>query len=1060
MSSYDLTWIDSLPLEELNKTNRWGRSALTYAVLLDDTLKVQKLIQRGVEQDRPDQWGCTPVSYASVISSPFMKNQFSGKKLATVDTARSRTVYEQQLRLADTILSQLKQMTPDSKPTIPQLSGFDPNTPVKLFSRSYATMVSIMATKRYVEPLQHLVKQGACINGKNHVGEYSLLAADWDDTAMHQYLLDLGATPNPITSGGRHISLLFCEKGDTLLVDALYQRGMRLDSKTLLEAIDEGDRGMVRYLSSKVPLDSSKYILDDIAALNDSVILTNLLSDEMIDSTLIRDICRTKNVQSISWIMQRGTHLTPDDRINVARAPLEDTLIIQQILNGITEDSIPGKMLQRTMYNHNYIFADQIIKKLGKIPDSLDGITYFPASQGDTLVINRLLSQGASLNYPERYSGELPLAAAAAWKQSGVFIGWLINKGAEIDGRHKKYGHTALFQAVDSKNWDVVDTLIARGADPMVASSDGRTVYFNYKILSEGERFTSFLESVRKEYPNRSAFELSGFNLVDTAGYSLFYYACNYGDRTTLQHLFTIGESSSRPTKKELKQGFIKAVASWRDDNVRLLLQKGAPITGIDGEGNTILHHAIDRNDTSLFLMGLKERTLLNHKNDSGFTPLYIAAQKGSRRERDRWYLDSLLAYGANPSIASKSGRTPLCFIDSEEYLQKLLKHGASVDVLYNDGGSLLIDVIKGYHRKEYALEVIRRTKSPNRGIHYGRSALAVAVEDKKSDYIRALVKRGASLHHPSVLYQAIETNDTAMTNLLFSLGARPGKSWERSGRLLLEVKDMAIFNRLLSMGINPNVRDNKGRTVLMKLQKDTTKAAQLIAKGANIHLKDINGDNALSYAASSGDTLLFNWLLRRGARPKDAADILFLAVKGREQAIIDTLLARGFSVDSPVKSGFSPLFYAIKNNRGDDILRTCISNTRDINRKIDGMTALMIAVVTFEVKSLAQLLEAGADPTIATDKNRRTALHYAAITQHFQAEESERTGVLLEKGAPVDALDKDGRTPLIWALKVRNKNSAILLVKHGAERTIKDRFGKCALDYLSENDNASDYGL
>lgn len=1060
MSSYDLSWIDSFSVDELNQTNQWKRSALTYAVLFNDTTTVKRLIKKGVDLQIRDIWNCSPIDYATVIASRNMKSLFPETTLARIDTVQVSEAYQQQQVLCDTILYQLKRISDKPHESIAALKDIDPNTPMKIgtYGFNYATLVSILATKRYKKPLELLIEHGAYINGKDDNGNYSILAADWDDTAMHTYLLDLGATPNPINSRGVHASVLFAGKGDTLLLDGLHQRGMNLVSRTLIEAIDDSDTAMVRYLSSKVALDSTKNILDDIADLNDSTILTNLITDAMVDSILIRQICQTKDDQSISWIVKKGFALTENDRHNLAGAPLLDSTIINKVLSGITDSATAGKMLKAAMKSHHYNFAEQIIGHIGHIPDSLFKITAYPAAKGDTATIRKLLSLGASLDYPVKNYESLPLLAAASWKQPGSIIGWLIEQGAQINAQHAEYQYSALYNAAETRNWDAMDTLLQRGADPMLATYRGET--FHFRLINRDNIFVPTMEKLLKKHPSRDPLTLCGLRTVDTSGRSFFNYVCRYGDTASLKYLLERGKEEGLPSKKELEFGIITAIGSRNREIASILLEQGIACTGIDKEGNSVLHYAISYDDSALFLRGLKHRKLINHQNDSGITPLFIAAQEQSRYKRTRWYLDSLLAHGANLNIASKSGRTPLCFIDDLNYFKKLVTKGASVDIVYKDEGTLLTDAIRGYNKEEFAIEIIKKIKNPNRGTYYGRSPLAVAVMESKPDLIKALVKRGASLQHTSVLYEALDLNNSKILNLLYTLGAKPGKSWEMSGRLLLEAGDSTAFQQLLTRGINPNVRDDKGRTVLMLLGNDTTKASLLFAKGADVHLQDKKKNSALSYAAANRHTEMFQWLLQKGARTKDCNDLLFLAIKGEDRTIIDTLFAHGFSVDTPVISGFSPLFFAAKEDYKGEVLQECIKRSADINQKINGMSALMIAIVTFESNNIKLLLEAGADINASSDKNKRTALHYAAITQHGQVEEKNFTGYLLSKGAEANALDNKGRTPLIWAVKVRNRAAAKLLVNHGADITIKDTFGKSARDYLHEKEKASEYGL
>ena len=55
--------------------------------------------------------------------------------------------------------------------------------------------------------------------------------------------------------------------------------------------------------------------------------------------------------------------------------------------------------------------------------------------------------------------------------------------------------------------------------------------------------------------------------------------------------------------------------------------------------------------------------------------------------------------------------------------------------------------------------------------------------------------------------------------------------------------------------------------------------------------------------------------------------------------------------------------------------------------------------------------------------------------------------GALIERGAALEAKDKDGDTPLIYASDEGHASVAELLLAKGANREAKDNYGKTALD-------------
>ena len=68
-------------------------------------------------------------------------------------------------------------------------------------------------------------------------------------------------------------------------------------------------------------------------------------------------------------------------------------------------------------------------------------------------------------------------------------------------------------------------------------------------------------------------------------------------------------------------------------------------------------------------------------------------------------------------------------------------------------------------------------------------------------------------------------------------------------------------------------------------------------------------------------------------------------------------------------------------------------------------------------------------------------------------------SATLLQWGADVDLLDRDGQTPLMYAVRSKSPyavRAISLFLEHGSDIRIKDRYGKTALDYAVSNNTES----
>jgi hypothetical protein len=126
-----------------------------------------------------------------------------------------------------------------------------------------------------------------------------------------------------------------------------------------------------------------------------------------------------------------------------------------------------------------------------------------------------------------------------------------------------------------------------------------------------------------------------------------------------------------------------------------------------------------------------------------------------------------------------------------------------------------------------------------------------------------------------------------------------------------------------------------------------------------------------------------------------------------------------------------SLLFYASTKEMAELLIKYDANiNARDYN----GCTPLHFHSYEWDLDAIKIIVSKGADVNAAENKGR-SPLHYVA-DQHVSSLElgNEIAEFLISKGADINARDYQGFTPLALALKVKNKNIADLLRKHGAK--------------------------
>ena len=103
---------------------------------------------------------------------------------------------------------------------------------------------------------------------------------------------------------------------------------------------------------------------------------------------------------------------------------------------------------------------------------------------------------------------------------------------------------------------------------------------------------------------------------------------------------------------------------------------------------------------------------------------------------------------------------------------------------------------------------------------------------------------------------------------------------------------------------------------------------------------------------------------------------------------------------------------------------------------------ALVDAAKAGDLAAVAALLASGADPD-GHDRNGNTALIFAARDGHLEVARA-----LIAAGTSLDWQDGERVTALILAAHKNHPAVARLLLERGADPTLRDQWGRVALDY------------
>lgn len=222
----------------------------------------------------------------------------------------------------------------------------------------------------------------------------------------------------------------------------------------------------------------------------------------------------------------------------------------------------------------------------------------------------------------------------------------------------------------------------------------------------------------------------------------------------------------------------------------------------------------------------------------------------------------------------------------------------------------------------------------------------------------------------------------------------------------------------------------------------DVARAQQLISEGADVNAQDSTQQSAYLIATSEGYLDLLELTLANGA---DLASLdsyrgtgLIRAGERGHADIVGRLLRAGIDVNHVNRPGWTALDEAIVYGDGGttyiDTVRALVAGGADLQRVAgDGRTPIQNAENAGQdviVTTLQEAMEAApTDPAQAT----------AVLLQAAADGNADEVAIALRAGAPIEAVDDRGRTPLLLASAADHLEVARLLVVLGADPDAQD---------------------
>eukprot|EP00903_Cladosiphon_okamuranus_P016883 g15565.t1 len=461
----------------------------------------------------------------------------------------------------------------------------------------------------------------------------------------------------------------------------------------------------------------------------------------------------------------------------------------------------------------------------------------------------------------------------------------------------------------------------------------------------------------------------------------------------------------------------IAASSQGHLDVVKILLQRGAGVNSKDKDNITALMEAsiMDHRDVVKHL--LKEGAEVDAKTTTGVTALWLAAGEGRKA-----VAADLIAKGADVNNRRTDGITAVMAAavgGHKDVVKILVDASAGVSEQDQDGLTALMNAAE-IGAGEIVTYLLNKGADPNIMSETGFTSLILAAAGGHLEVVKTLVEKGAEINaeHPE-----------GVNALMYgAAGAHLGVVQY----LLDPAKGMS--------GAEVNQLHVHGGSALMEASTSGNVGVinLLLKKGADVSVTDKDGVTTLMSAASHGHAQACKVLLDAGAplhtKASSGGTALMFAAAAGYTDVVTLLLERGAEVNATVEASEAYKNNLLKSKEGDD------DSSAGVETHTDGVTSLMVAAVGGHMDVMHALVEGGADVRAVDEQGLSALLN--AVKGNF----GDAASYLVENGADANDVyvDEGGdrHSLLMDAIIVENVAFAELLVKHGADVNVTDEQG------------------
>lgn len=596
----------------------------------------------------------------------------------------------------------------------------------------------------------------------------------------------------------------------------------------------------------------------------------------------------------------------------------------------------------------------------------------------------------ASRNLDNRLEdGQTPLHLSAIQGHNAIAKYLLVNKAQT--SVQDSTGATPLHEAIRYGNLEIAKMLIAEGANINAKDNLGKTPIL---LIIPQDKIEQTYDLLISNHADLNVKDMYGDTILHTA--AMLKVSLSVFEKLTQNGADVNARNKEGVTPLEI------AIQQEDVKTIKLFTSHGANIHTKDTHGKSPLTIALSSNN-EVFEATVNAQNI-NSQDSEGNTPLHVAILNKAPLNKIQY----IVSLTDDVNIRNRDGNSPLYLAiikNRQKVGEMLLEKNADIFSTNTDNDSPLRLALKDSGQVQDWLITSKTIKSTDGS---GNTVLHYASEWQYTNAISSLLTKGADINTKnangeSCLFSAARTNSPEIIQLLIDGGA--------------SIKE----------------RDNLGSTPLHHAVRwDAINSIEkLIALGININAQNSAGKSPLAEAVLAGKYDVAKYLLVRGAdansSDKNGVTILMDTIRGKNVELVKLLLSYKANPNLQEINGRNAYHEAASTKDINIIIaiRDSDSGVNPLYRDKKGNTPLSIALDS-DIKTIRAIL--GKNYNI-TDSDGNSPIHIIvkakASTKILQT--------LIADGYQIDTRNADGYTPLNYAIKDNNLQTALILLEHGA---------------------------